>query len=242
MAEQFGFSKRDATNAIVELEKTGVVKRVFRTLQAGGQQIPNVLFLDLNVEVLERLTYPDKMQEPDEKSRCPPNRIEVSLKTAGGIPGISETLPPIAGRGVTETGDTNTKSTNREYPSKNISYPSMLEWVKGQVSYDALKHDHPYDARIDEIVEIMADIMSSDAETIRVNKENKPAAVVKGQFAKLSMQHLEYVLKSLDENHTKARNIRAVLITALYNSVLTISSYYGNLVQYHLHGGTQKED
>lgn len=242
MAEQFGFSKRDATNAIVELEKAGVIKRVFRTLQAGGQQIPNVLFLDLNVETLERLTYPDNMQRPDEKSRCPPNRIEVSPKTVGGVPEISDTLPPIAERGGTETGDTNTEIINREYLLKNVSYPSMLEWVKGQVSYDALKHDHPYDTRIDEIVEIMADVMSSDAETIRVNKENKPAAVVKGQFAKLSMQHLEYVLKSLDENHTKARNIRAVLITALYNSVFTISSYYGNLVQYHLHVGTQKEE
>lgn len=47
IAEQFGITKRDATNAIVELEKIGVVRRVFRTIQSGGQQVPNVLFLDL---------------------------------------------------------------------------------------------------------------------------------------------------------------------------------------------------
>ena len=58
IADQFGITKRDATNAVVELEKLGVVKRVFRTLRLGGQQIPNVLFLDLIVKVLELLTYP----------------------------------------------------------------------------------------------------------------------------------------------------------------------------------------
>ena len=32
--------------------------RVFRTLCINGQQVPNVLFLDLDVEVLLALTYP----------------------------------------------------------------------------------------------------------------------------------------------------------------------------------------
>ncbi|MFR6466609.1 MAG: DUF6017 domain-containing protein [Ruminococcus sp.] len=38
----------------------------------------------------------------------------------------------------------------------------------------------------------------------------------------------------MDSNTTKARNIRAVLLTALYNAVNTMSSYYDNLVQYHM--------
>lgn len=52
LADQFGISKRDANNAIVELEKLGVIKRVFRTLCINGQQVPNVLFLDLDVDIL----------------------------------------------------------------------------------------------------------------------------------------------------------------------------------------------
>src|SRR5699024_11602837 len=59
IADQFGITKRDATNAVVELEKLGVVKRAFIILSLGGQQIPNVLFLDQTVKVLEHLTYPD---------------------------------------------------------------------------------------------------------------------------------------------------------------------------------------
>ena len=33
LADQFGISKREAVNAVVELEKIGVVKRVFRTVR-----------------------------------------------------------------------------------------------------------------------------------------------------------------------------------------------------------------
>ena len=64
IADQFGISKRDASNAIVELEKLGVVKRIFRKLNMGGIIIPNVLFLALDVEVLKRLTFLED-GEPD---------------------------------------------------------------------------------------------------------------------------------------------------------------------------------
>lgn len=36
LADQFGISKREAVNAVVELEKIGVVRRVFRTVRKGG--------------------------------------------------------------------------------------------------------------------------------------------------------------------------------------------------------------
>ena len=36
ISEQFGISKKEATNAVVFLEKLGVVKRVFRTISMNG--------------------------------------------------------------------------------------------------------------------------------------------------------------------------------------------------------------
>ena len=58
LADQFGITKRDAVNAVVELEKLGVVTRVFRTVSIKGQLYSNVMFLDLDVDVLIQLTYP----------------------------------------------------------------------------------------------------------------------------------------------------------------------------------------
>lgn len=65
--------------------------------------------------------------------------------------------------------------------------------------------------------------------------------IVKAQFAKLTKDHVEFVLQSMDDTSTKARNIRAVLLTALYNSVNTINSYYGNRYHFHLAEETRRE-
>ncbi len=40
-----------------------------------------------------------------------------------------------------------------------------------------------------------------------------------------------------EENTTKVRNIKQYLLTTLYNAPITISNYYGALVNHDLHGG-----
>ena len=238
MADQFGLTKRDATNAIVELEKLGVIRRVLRTIEQGGHLVSNVLFLDLDVDVLEALTYPDEPENREQGKACggyPRFGGEVSPESEGGITQMGERVPPKTEGGVTEIRETNTENNYRDYNRDYhiLSFTEAEELVKGQIDYEILKFDHPYDERIDEIFEIMVDVMTSTAKEIRVNKEYKPTAAVKSRFMKLGKQHVEYVLHCMDENQTKARNIRAVLITALYNSPCTISSYYGNLFQYY---------
>ena len=70
--------------------------------------------------------------------------------------------------------------------------------------------------------------------------------MVKVQFAKLTKKHVDFFLFRMDSNTTKAMNIRAVLLTALYNAVNTMSSYYDNLYQYHIveemRGDERKKD
>lgn len=56
-SEQFGISKRDAMNAIVALEKLGVVKRHFRSIKVETLLVNNVLFIELVPEVLFKLTF-----------------------------------------------------------------------------------------------------------------------------------------------------------------------------------------
>lgn len=56
LAQQFGISKREATNAVVALEKIGVVRRHLRTIDVNGTKIANVLFLELVPKALLALT------------------------------------------------------------------------------------------------------------------------------------------------------------------------------------------
>ena len=64
IAEQFGLSKKEATNAIIFLEKLGVIKRVFRTINLNGLVVNNVLYIELIVEKLKELTYPHCYDAP----------------------------------------------------------------------------------------------------------------------------------------------------------------------------------
>lgn len=232
IAEQFGITKRDATNAIVELEKIGVVRRVFRTIQSGGQQVPNVLFLDLCVERLEELTYPEEQPEMEVvPSGLLPEPAGVSLKMGRGVTQNGDTPPRFQLEGIPQMSETNTENTNREYNRDYplLSYQAELEVFREQIDYETLKVDYAGDGRLDELVGVAMDALTSTAETIRVNREEKPAAVVKAQLHKLTMFHIQYVLKCMGESGKKARNIRALMLTALYNAVNTHDHYYRNL-------------
>lgn len=85
-------------------------------------------------------------------------------------------------------------------------------------------------------MEIASDVLTSTAKTIRVNREERRTAEVKQRYKNLAMFHVQYVLRCMSETAVKIRNIRGVMITALYNASSTISSYYGNLYQYHAVG------
>ena len=89
---------------------------------------------------------------------------------------------------------------------------------------------------LDELVEIASEVLTSTAPTIRVNREERGAPEVKERYRRLNMLHIQYVLTCLSEMREKARNIRSVMITSLYNAVSTISTYYGNLYQYLIDG------
>ena len=58
IAEQFGCSAGQAKDAIVFLEQMGVLRREFRTIESGGINYNNIMFIDLDAKRLQELTYP----------------------------------------------------------------------------------------------------------------------------------------------------------------------------------------
>jgi hypothetical protein len=84
------------------------------------------------------------------------------------------------------------------------------------------------------------DAVCSTSPTIRINGEDMPQQVVKSRFLKLNSSHIEYVLQAMNENPSAIRNIRAYLLTALYNAPLTMDNYYSALVNHDLYGGGRK--
>ena len=62
--------------------------------------------------------------------------------------------------------------------------------------------------------------------TIRVVGEEYPYEFVKSRFLKLESSHLEYVIDYMKNTTTKITNIKAYIITALYNAITTINHFY----------------
>ena len=85
---------------------------------------------------------------------------------------------------------------------------------------------------VNEITELIVDVLCSTRPTLRIGGEDLPATQVKDRFYRLDFGHLEYVFYCLRNNTTQIRNIRAYLLTALYNAPTTINNYYQAAVQH----------
>lgn len=102
--------------------------------------------------------------------------------------------------------------------------------IHENIEYDGIAEKE----KADELVEIMLDVICSTKKTVRVNGEELAHEVVKSRYLKLNNNHIEYVLLSLKRNTSNVQNIRAYMITALYNSTETYDSYYTALVNHNM--------
>lgn len=113
-----------------------------------------------------------------------------------------------------------------------------LDVVKEHVEYECLCDEFKFSKdRIDEIITLMVDIICSGKSTVRVNGEDMPHEIVKSRFLKLSCGNLSYVIHAMDNNAAEIKNVRNYLITALYNSPTTESTYWETMATHNMKGG-----
>ena len=141
-------------------------------------------------------------------------------------------------------GKTEVKSS--EKPKPRLRETRSADFGKSDASY--IKSNHTdfsyYNAEYDslcrqynsedvnEVVELIADVLCSTRPTLRIGGEDLPTSQVQERFERLDREHLEYVFDCLRHNTTEVRNIRAYLLTTLYNAPVTISNYYKAAVQH----------
>ena len=89
----------------------------------------------------------------------------------------------------------------------------------------------------EEIYETVCDVVCVKRRAIRINGEDYPYELVKSRFLKLNSSHVAYVMDCMKDTDTKITNIRAYLITALYNAPSTMNHYYQQEVQHDMYGG-----
>ena len=111
--------------------------------------------------------------------------------------------------------------------------------VKTNIDYDILIQgcrtgDREY---IDEIVELLVETISIDRETVMISGAEYPYQFVKNKLLKVNYSHIQYVLECLHDTTTKVRNVKAYLLTCLFNAPSTIGNYYRAEVNHDMYGG-----
>ena len=97
--------------------------------------------------------------------------------------------------------------------------------------YDVLLQDGADADLLAVLLAVAVDTCSRRSTTIhRFGRREYTTAELRAQFSKLTMSHIQYVLYSLGQTTTRIHNIRAYLLTSLYNAPDTMTFYYSRKV------------
>ena len=190
----------------------------------------------------------NRQREPDTAKLSPRFQQTFPQKPGGG----GKPAPPMSESGGADAenrphGCRKPAASNTDFIKMDLSntYPSIVSFPRGMppadgmdradvsqtirenISYDILLQKRPDEkSRIDGIVSLLTDTVCSRRPYLRISGENIPIEDVRERLLSLDDGHIEYVFDCMDESTVPIGNIRAYLLTALYNAPLTIDSYY----------------
>ena len=112
---------------------------------------------------------------------------------------------------------------------QSINYNQAEEQIKDQIEYTILTERYS-EGVLQEIVHLLADTLCSGKEQIRIGQRSIPLSTFIQRISLLTAEHIEYVIEKLEKTPHKIHNMRAYLLTVLYNSIDTLDtdSLYGN--------------
>jgi hypothetical protein len=76
----------------------------------------------------------------------------------------------------------------------------------------------------------MADILVNDYVSIKINNGEIKCEYLKAILLKVNMSHILYTVNTINNYKGKINNMKNFILSVLYNSVLTLDSYYQNVV------------
>lgn len=187
----------------------------------------------------EKLTSRGRKNQLQEVGESDPNYTNYNQTDQSHIDG-NHTNPINQSLGEADRPDTLEKADAIDVMDETAAY---MELIRENLEYEHHMQYEQYGDRelYEEIYETVCDVVCVKRRTIRINGEDYPYELVKSRFLKLNSSHVAYVMGCMKDTATKITNIRAYLITALYNAPSTMSHYYQQEVQHDMYGGGWKE-
>lgn len=207
-------------------------------------------------------SLPTKSDTPMEilGGRGIPKGTQVSTKKDTGHDEKGNTLLQKMDAGLSQTGGTNTYTSTKTsfgeynpiYPSENQQKDMMdgmddanayMELIKENIEYEHHMRFEKYGDKelYQELFEVICEVVCVPHRTVRIGGSDYPYELVKAKFLKLTSSHLGYVMECMKNTTTKIANIKAYMVTALYNAPNTMNHYYQQEVQHDMYGGGWNE-
>ncbi|MDL2294750.1 DUF6017 domain-containing protein [Ruminococcaceae bacterium OttesenSCG-928-D13] len=224
--------------AINELEAHGYLRRQ-RLRNDKGQ------LTDTEYTILEKPDPPASEPICDNRTQASPPAFDFQTLDNPTLGFPTQGKPTLGNRMQLNTNPPSTEIVKTDgviiHPINPVDSMDELATVYRQVIQDNIEYGilagRHGEERVDEVVELMLEVVLSHRPFIRIAGDDFPREVVKNRMLKLNSQHVEYVFDAIDENTTKVRNVKAYLLTALYNAPATMDTYYRTAVSHDLYGG-----
>ena len=188
--------------------------------------LPRLPSQSRNRTLSQDLRYLELQTSENRKSRLPKTRSADFRKSDGSYIKSNQTESSYTDLSIHLSPSTQ----NRGLIDRYDRYDCREE-IESQIDFLGLCRQYAQED-VDGIIELMVDTLCSVHPSIRIGGEPIPINQVRSRFLSLERKHIEYVFDSLKRNTTKVRNIRAYLLTALYNAPITINQYYQAEVQH----------
>ena len=250
IGEDLGIGRDKAIKILSDLDSKkgiGLVERVRR-----GQGKPDIIYVK-NFVVLEQMeqksekSTSESRQNPEvgnsdfkksEKSTSRNRKIRL-LEVGKSDPNYTDknytdmSYPDSIHLSIKDHGDTMPKT-----DESMDEIDAYMQIIRENIDYDNRKnYVGYYDWDIyEELYQLICETVCVKRETVRIAGEDYPYQLVKSRFLKLNSMHLDYVIECMKHTTSKVGNIKAYMLTTLYNAPGTINHYYQQEVQHDLYG------
>lgn len=236
-------SKDAIRSAVNELEKAGYVQRR-QTTDASGKFSTNEYIIHecpvLPEPSLEKPSSENPTTDnPSTEKPLPENPTQLNTKKSRKEKQNTDSRNTDSIPSFRDPAADEPPEAKRTEAASASEYEIYRDVICENIEYDILRQQYPYDVdSINEIVELMLEVVCAKRKYTRVAGTDFPHEVVRSRFLKLNSEHIQFVLKCMQENTTKVRNIKQYLLTVLYNAPTTISNYYSALVNHDMYGSS----
>lgn len=241
--ETLGCKKDKAMKVLAELEKIGGIGLIRRKKQGQGntdlifvKKIKEEIVEEDSQKVsagLEKPTSCDRKNRPREvkKTACRDQKNQFYELEK------NDTINTNINK--TEVNKTNliNQDTNQGMTEGTEDYNTHKNAVRKKIEYDYLMQecDSEEQAHVNAMVEIITQVEYYFQEGVCIiNKIHYPYQVVREQLAKVTRDHVEYVLENLHKSAPKITNIRNYLLSSLFNAVDMMDSHYSLQVRHEM--------